>query len=259
VAIAMNIVDRFASAVQTTSPRSQENRLAQDRAEYQLVIITALYISIKLNERTIFGSQDFAAASRGMYSLQDIQGMELKILHALSWRMYPPTSLQVANQILSLMLSQYAHTNIKQETLDLLQEEVAFQTENAVRDYYFATQRPSTIAVAAITNAIQRVSKTISDCRYLMEALIRILKEFSFDSSAVLLKVRHRLLRLMSERETDKNTSRMGSERTRPNDYISPSFVQLAQDNAEQAMPPPRLVIYEDTSGDDSCATMCYD
>jgi hypothetical protein len=177
------------------------------------------------------------------------------------------------------MLPREVITKLEPGTLELLEEEVAHQTENAVRDYYFVTQRSSTIAIAAIMNAIQSVSTTLRDSEYLMEALVSILKEFSFDSSAVLLEVRHRLLRLMSKRSYDENTSGMVSERTRahpseeksrmpsakeeainPCDSIScHCLVQLAEDNDKQTMPSPELVIDEGSSDDDSCATMSYD
>jgi len=215
VAFAMNIVDRFMSNPRrsTSMSRSQEVDALYDRVEYQLVTVTALYISIKLNEQTTFGSQDFTAASRGTYSLEDIEGMELKILHSLSWRLCPPTSLQVGNQILSLMLAGEASIKLEPGTLDLLQKEVAFQTENAVRDYYFVTHRPSTIAAAAIINAIESVSN--HDCGFLTAALISILRTCSFEPAVVLMEVRQHLLRLTSKNNDSQTTALMMPERTR--------------------------------------------
>jgi len=265
VAIAMNIVYRFASAPRTSSAGSQGTRPSRDRAEYQLVTITALYIAIKLNERTILGSHEFAAATRDVCSLDDIQGMELKILHALSWRICPPTSLQVANQMLSLMLSQ-DHTDIEQCTVDLLQEEVAVQTENAVRDHYFATQRPSTVAAAAIMNAIESICDQYCEhfvCEHLTQALVCVIGQFPFESYAVLLGARNRLMHLMTEEEEkeicvvpEEELQHAGAEEESLHPSDSHRMYHLVQDNLDQTPSSPRLVVYDDACDDSSCVTI---
>merc|ERR1712194_467955 len=173
--------------------------------------------------------------------------MELKILHALSWRICPPTSLQVANQMLSLMLSQ-DHTDIEQCTVDLLQEEVAVQTENAVRDHYFATQRPSTVAAAAIMNAIESICDQYCEhfvCEHLTQALVCVIGQFPFESYAVLLGARNRLMHLMTEEE---------EESLHPSD--SHRMYHLVQDNLDQTPSSPRLVVYDDACDDSSCVTI---
>ena len=57
------------------------------REKYQLVAVTALYMSIKVkvNKPTAFGIHDFAMMSDGTYSAKDIKDMELSILQDLSW------------------------------------------------------------------------------------------------------------------------------------------------------------------------------
>lgn len=230
VAIAMNIVDRFMSTphTSTSSTRSHEVDALHDRTEYQLITVTALYLSIKLNEQTFFGIQDFTAGTRGAYSFEDIEGMELKILHALSWRVCPPTSLQVGNHILSLLLPRETIAKLEPGTLDFLHEEVAFQTENAIREYSFVTQRPSTIAAAAIINAIEKVSN--QDCEYLTETLECILSEFPFESTAVLLEVRYRLLCLMSENKDAGNGTGIVFERIRVPPYEEELLISSAEE-----------------------------
>jgi len=202
VAIAMNIADRFASMDPATMC---------SQGQYQLVTITALYITIKLNERATFGSEDFAAASQGSYMVEDIEDMEIKMLHGLSWRLCPPTSLQVGYRIIALLLSRLENTtenannanNAKLERgiWEFLRDEVAFQTESAVRDHYFTTLRPSTTAIAAIMNAIEQVNDR--DYEHLTTALLRVLKEFAFESTFALLEAREQLNCLANEHEED--------------------------------------------------------
>ena len=92
VAVAMKITDRFMSAVVMPEERGRSQRsssrrsvvscdedvrdILYDRGQYQLLAITSLYISIKLNERVAFSSVDFSMACRFMYSQQDIEAME---------------------------------------------------------------------------------------------------------------------------------------------------------------------------------------
>ena len=108
---------------------------------------------------------------------------------------------------------------------------MAFQMESAVRDYYFTTQRPSTIAAAAIMNAIDQVND--HDYEYLTITLLPILKEFDFDLSPYLLKARDRLHRLVNDHEQ--------------------SVVTMLETKAE--IPSPRSY-YDVCSDDDSCATV---
>ena len=99
---------------------------------------------------------------------------------------------------------------------------------------------------------------------YHTKALICILNESPAESSGVLLEVRHRLLSLMSERENYEITSGMVSDGelfplhspsripSAKEVDIYHKFVQLARDNFEQTLSSPKLVIYGDSSDDDS-------
>ena len=135
VMIAMGLVDRFLS-----KPNSGTSHFLQDQVQFQLLAMAALYIAIKTNERAAFSSANFSAMSGGLYSVEDVESTELKILSGLSWHICAPTSIQVANHILSLLLP---HVNLKESTWGILLDEVQYQAEYAVRDYCFSTQRPN--------------------------------------------------------------------------------------------------------------------
>eukprot|EP00984_Skeletonema_dohrnii_P024086 scaffold13198_cov94-Skeletonema_dohrnii-CCMP3373.AAC.3 len=47
------------------------------------------------------------------------------------------------------------HADIPEATWDFVIDEMKYLTELAVRDYYFSTQRASTVALAAIFNAVE--------------------------------------------------------------------------------------------------------
>jgi hypothetical protein len=42
---------------------------------YQLLVVSALYIAIKINERVIFSAENLAAVSQGIYSAENIEAM----------------------------------------------------------------------------------------------------------------------------------------------------------------------------------------
>ncbi|KAL7531977.1 hypothetical protein ACHAXR_004348 [Thalassiosira sp. AJA248-18] len=169
VSMAMQMVDRFLSK----SSGSTQVYL-NDRSRFQLLVITALYIAIKVNDSMALGS-DVVSEMSGMYSVQEIEAMELTILQVLDWRIFAPTSIQMAHNILSLLLP---HVTLEESMWGLILEEVRYQTEYAVRDYYFSTQLPSTVALAAIFNALDRFDSNVSQSILLaLQALLFVMDE----------------------------------------------------------------------------------
>jgi len=197
VALAMEMVDRFLSKPSSILSAS---RALHDRRQYQLIVVTALYIAVKTLEPThVMNSQLFSDVSQGMYSVQDIERMELNILQGLEWRVCAPTSIQMAYHILSLILP---HANTMDDaTRAFVLDEVRFQTEFAVRDYYFAMQRPSTVAMAAIFNALDQVddSRTRRDCQAVLSVLLSSNGEFACHED--LLAAKNRLYCLVEDND----------------------------------------------------------
>jgi hypothetical protein len=182
VAIAMDMVDRFLS-----KPSSAAALVRRDRKQFQLLAVAALYIAIKTNERVSFGSDQFAALSGGIYATEDIEDMELIILEGLEWRVCAPTSAQMAHHILSLALP---HVDLRESTWGLVLDEVRFQTEHAVRDYYFCLRRPSTVAMAGIFNTLDQLEN--EDRQAVLRALMFVMNH-EFDHPQELMDARERL------------------------------------------------------------------
>ena len=188
VMIAMGLVDRFLS-----KSSSATRYYLQDQLQFQLLAMAALYIAIKTNELAAFSSgANFSAMSGGLYSVEDIEATELKILCGLSWHMCAPTSIQIANHILSLLLP---YVNLKEEssTWGVLLDEVHYQAEYAVRDYYFSPQRPSTVAFAAIFNALEVVTISQVDRQAILAALMLVISNGDFATSDHLMPATCRL------------------------------------------------------------------
>ena len=191
VAIAMGMVDRFLSR---PSSSGEIGYYTQDSEKFQLLAMTALYISIKTNERAAFNSSYFSIMSFGQYSVEDIEATEVKILFGLSWNICAPTSIQFANHILSLLLP---HVILKETTWAILLDEVKYQAEYAVRDFYFSSQRPSTVAFAAIFNALEEVSISQDERQAVLRALMLIIINGALASPEILRGAMFRLHHLM--------------------------------------------------------------
>lgn len=75
----MQMVDRFLSL-----QHCHVEQYLNNGRQFQLVVVSALYITIKVNESFIaIGSDMLAELSCGMYTQDEIESMELAILHGL--------------------------------------------------------------------------------------------------------------------------------------------------------------------------------
>ncbi len=98
----------------------------------------------------------------------------------------------MAHHILSLIAAR--DVSFDKTTWDFILDEIKFQAENAVRDYNFVTQRPSTLAIAAMLNALEQLDK--KKCRSICRALVSITND-EFDSIEIILDMKRRLFSLV--------------------------------------------------------------
>ena len=202
VANAMEMVDRFLSVsagpsalwdINSDVAKAGDNALHCHR-QFQLLTVAALYSCLKAKD-AMFSSDQFAEAC-GIYTKEEIDAMEHTLLRGLSWRSNTPTAHQVGHATLSLLVP---HVNLPEATWGFLLDEMKYQTEMAVRDYYFSTQRPSTIALASIYNAIESISsKTDQEMRMMLNTfLLRIVGCFEYGESMHINAARRRLQQLL--------------------------------------------------------------
>jgi hypothetical protein len=144
VSIAMSHLDRFLDSYTGEV----------DKNLFQLLAMTCLYLSIKLNEYKhllIPGSTSSMGTilklSRGVFTLGQMEKMEYEVLQLLRWHVHPPTPQLFVKHFL-FFLSVEA-----QEVHDLTQ----FMIELSVMDYFFVSFKPSEVAVASLLNALERL------------------------------------------------------------------------------------------------------
>ena len=195
VAMAMDMVDRFLSNKSSVAATV----MMGNRIQFQLLTLTALYVSIKISNKSVLGSDFFSVASCELYSVEDIEAMEHLLLKELSWCISAPTCVQMAHHILKLTGT---HVMLDKATWANILDEVDYQAEHAVRHNYFVTQLPSTVAVAAIFNALDRFNKFES--QEFIRAVLSVIKTAAFESLEVILATRNKLHSLVNG---DTNTA----------------------------------------------------
>jgi hypothetical protein len=186
VVMAMSIADRFMSnpnrllVSQFTPYLFSPQEIMYDCTMFQLLVVSVLYIAIKINEQVIFSIDNIAEVTRDIYTIEDIEAMERAILECLTWKVSAPTALEVGCTMLELMTPQMQDIiDVNNELMGSIIKDLAFQTESAVRDYYLvATERTSTIAIMALLNTIkynEKMSKAAQQC--FLNAMSNVLDE----------------------------------------------------------------------------------
>lgn len=127
-----------------------------DRTAFKLAAMTTLYVTIKMNCRKPVTIETFANLSRNEFQVEHIQEMEGIILQALCWRVNPPTAASFIH-LFHVQLPNRIKSSVKQTIL----QRSCFFSEISLFDYFFVTQKSSTIALASITNALEGIDSQI--------------------------------------------------------------------------------------------------
>lgn len=181
VAISMNLLDRFLS-----SGSARSRKTIASRKEYQLAAMTTLYMSIKLFETCSIDTKLLATLSRGCYEEADFTQMENDILFSLNWYLHCPTALSFLDHFISLVPD---HDDGRTQMKAVVKTYSKYLIERSVEDYELSMQKPSTIALAAISNSLKKISMVPSlcdekDCSQIIDS-IESCVHFSINGSEV--------------------------------------------------------------------------
>jgi hypothetical protein len=144
--IAINFMDRFLMAT--------EWALA-DRSAFQLASITCLYTAIKIHELTVLSIDSIASLTRNLYRKEQIESMERLILDANRWLMNPSTSFTFGDYLCEVVALMDVRHN-----LGALKELTTLQIESTMQDYELGLLPSSTVAFAAVMNAVDSMDVT---------------------------------------------------------------------------------------------------
>jgi len=150
VEIAMNYLDRYVA-----SPGEKASAARHDRETYQLAAMTALYTAIKIHEQEAIQPKFVSKLSRGAFSPEQVEEMELSMVQTIGWKLNPPTALSFARMFLALVPSDVLDDGMKQSMFEVAK----YQTELAVNEYELVSVRPSTIAFCSLLNALESLAQ----------------------------------------------------------------------------------------------------
>jgi len=143
VSISLSYLDRFLSATQKA-----KGVCVVDPHLAQLAAMTSLHLAVKLHESKKIKMSSLADLSRGHFSTEMIEQMEINILSTLGWHVHPTTSLQFVDQFAKLLCMK---TSVREEVFEMSR----FLTELAVCDSYFVSALPSNVAYACMLVALE--------------------------------------------------------------------------------------------------------
>ena len=164
VSVAMSYLDRYLAT------RTVNRRI------FQLAAMTALYLAIKLFEPGKLRMASLIDLSRGYFMSEHIITMEDSMLQSLNWHVHPPTPFAFCRDLMRLVSGDVA-PRARHDVNELAR----FLTELSVCDYWFATKKPSSIALAAIINAIELQGASRIDPRYKVEFIHRVVDNIGMD------------------------------------------------------------------------------
>ena len=176
----MMLLDRF-MATSTHAPAASEAR--QDRDQYQLFALTALFISIKLFERLNIQAEHVSYLSRGRYDPQEIIKMEIIMLAALEWKVCEATKVDYVDIIMDYIVPRMENSSYVMSSgkfLENIKELALLQIQLSDFEATFASRKQSIVAFAAVCNAFETKKAAMSqsykeafyDC---VKSLIRIM------------------------------------------------------------------------------------
>jgi Cyclin, N-terminal domain len=143
VAVSMSFLDRFLSTCRC------------DRTSFKLAATTTLHLAVKLLYPCKLADLGILSdLSRGEFDMKDVCAMESHILQKLSWNLHPPTSVAFSSIFLDYFFASRVVTISGTDLVDIY-DVSSFFSELAVCDYMFALMPSSTIALAAILNALE--------------------------------------------------------------------------------------------------------
>ena len=144
------------------------------RDEYQLVALTALFLSIKLFERLNIQLEHVSYLSRGRYTAGEVMRMELVILHALEWRVCCADKVDYVNAYLDVMLPDKQHVGDPYHHMLLTSIKDLADMQIKMSDYEssFSKQKPSLVAFASVINAFEMRKDDFSndDLHYFLQS-----------------------------------------------------------------------------------------
>jgi hypothetical protein len=160
--IGMSYLDRFMA---TSSPRAKAALIT--RHEYQLATVACTVIAIKNRGGIKHLGSDFVSevVCHGLYTSDELDGMEMEVLQALSWRLNGPSPHEFIDALVGLLptsSSEDGSEDVNASSSLLLSKYSKMQVDAAVLEYDLALQSSLVLAYTAILTSL-RTSSDLTD------------------------------------------------------------------------------------------------
>ncbi|GKY95242.1 hypothetical protein MPSEU_000486800 [Mayamaea pseudoterrestris] len=143
VSVALNYIDRMIISKPCTSCH-----------DYQLLSVGSVFLAMKLSGNArVLPVSCMAHHIEGRFTKQQIIDMEYKILATLEWLVHPPTAIDFLYHYWKGLVV-HANDFAAADHQDIL-DTATFLVEHSVVDSFFSAQKPSIIAMAALSLTIQ--------------------------------------------------------------------------------------------------------
>lgn len=126
--------------------------LVNCRRDFQLVAMTSLMLSIKLNDSTMVKLDSMVKLGRGLFNEDDVIAMESQILKAFKWHVHPPTPVCFMRQLLRFLPPETTPV-----ARYMIVEVTRFISEISACLYKFIKYPASTMALSSIMIAMERI------------------------------------------------------------------------------------------------------
>lgn len=197
VSLSISFLDRFLSKCRC------------DRTSFKLAATTTLNLAVKLLYPCKLGELGILSdLSRGEFDMADVADMENYILRSLSWHLHPATPVAFATYILDYVSSDSSF-EIAGVDLEDVYDVSSFFCDLAVCDYFFVPMKASTIALAAIENALDGM---FGPKNRLDTQVMRAAKKLRVCSKQDLSAARNRLWELYERSEECALHNKLGAE-----------------------------------------------
>jgi len=185
VSSCMSFLDRYLARHLATQPEGIPKHA------FQLLAMTCLYIAVKLDQPRMLSLETMAHLSRGTFTKDQMAAMEMDVLNKLEWHVHPPTPYT----FLSYFMQLSKPTSSAGKTYEMAR----YFVELSVLDYYFVGKRSSTVAIAALLNAVEDAQvyqelahafvapdqhEVVRDCQARLRSLYNVPDQSVFDSAA---------------------------------------------------------------------------
>lgn len=150
---AASLLDKYLS-----SGNKSTREVIRSRKKYQLAAMTTLFISIKLFESYSIDTALLASLSKQFYKKEEFSKMENHIVLSLNWKLNFPTALCFLEYFIKFVPIQHTSNGSSNSTTTIIKTYSKYLVERSVENYKLSMEKPSYVALAAISISMEKFS-----------------------------------------------------------------------------------------------------